>query len=104
MTVTEPDDGGTATATFTVTLTQAADEDVTIDFTTADGTAISGGTGVAETDYDLTSGTVTILAGQTSATIDVTVNGDEVYEGNENYFVNLSNINGPASIADNQGL
>jgi Ca2+-binding RTX toxin-like protein len=104
VTVTEPDDGGTATATFTVTLTQAADEDVTIDFTTADGTAISGGTGVAETDYDLTSGTVTILAGQTSATIDVTVNGDEVYEGNENYFVNLTDINGPASIADNQGL
>ena len=102
--VTEPDSGETVTATFTVTLSQAADQDVTVEFTTADGTAIAGGTGVAESDYGSTSGTLTILAGQTSATIDVTVNGDDYYEGAEQYYVNLTDAQGPATIADNQGL
>ncbi|MDT8442741.1 MAG: Calx-beta domain-containing protein, partial [Desulfuromonadales bacterium] len=104
VTVTEPDVEETVTATFTVTLSQATTEDVTIDFTTADGTAISGGSGVAENDYGFTSGTVTIPAGSTSATIEVTVIGDNYFEGNEQFFVNLSNATGPAVIVDDQGV
>jgi hypothetical protein len=105
VTVTEPDVEETVTATFTVTLSQAASTDVYVDFDTADGTAISGGTGVAEDDYDSNSGTVMIAAGTTSATIDVTVNGDDYYEGDEAYYVNLTGIaSGPATIDDGQGL
>ncbi len=105
VTVAEPAENTTSVATFTVTLSEPAAQDVVISFTTADGTAISGGTGVGEQDYGSTSGTVTILAGQTSATIEVTVSGDNVYEITEQYNVNLTGIvSGPATIEDDQGI
>ncbi|MEJ1469484.1 MAG: retention module-containing protein [Candidatus Sedimenticola sp. (ex Thyasira tokunagai)] len=90
-------------AVFTVTLSEASNVDVRVDFATADGTAISGGLGVGESDYGSQSGTVTISAGSTSATIEIEIFGDEVYETTEQYLVNLSNpVN--ATIADDQGV
>ena len=98
-------DPATTTAVFTVTLSEPSDTDVVISFTTADGSAISGGSGVGENDYGATSGTVTILAGQTSATIEVTVYGDIAPENIEQFFVNLTGIvSGNAAFADNQGV
>ncbi|HEV7232752.1 MAG TPA: Calx-beta domain-containing protein, partial [Sphingorhabdus sp.] len=48
-------------------------------------------------------GTVNFADGQTSATITVTVAGDTVFEGNDQFFVNLTNPTGGATISDSQG-
>mgnify|MGYP003385673035 CR=1 FL=1 len=113
VTVTEPDDyqeqfseyqeGPYVIATFTVTLSAATTQNVTVQFTTADGTAISGGIGVGKNDYGSTSGTLTIPAGSTTGTIQVYVFGDRVTEITEQFLVNLSApVN--AVIADGQGV
>jgi uncharacterized repeat protein (TIGR01451 family) len=91
-------DSGTVNATFNVTLSAANNaQTVTVDFATADGTAIVGA------DYQSNSGTLTFNPGVTSQTITVLVNGDTLDEANETFFVNLTNaVN--ASILDAQGL
>ncbi|MBZ0093975.1 MAG: retention module-containing protein [Sulfuricella sp.] len=91
------------TATFTVTLSNPSTQTVTVDFTTANGTAISGGAGVGENDYGSTSGTLTFGPGQTVATVAVTTNEDTVFEGSEQFALNIANpVN--ATIADSQGI
>ena len=91
-------------AVFTVTLSHAALSDVTVDFTTANGTAVSGGHGVNQNDYGQTSGTLTIPRGQTTGTIEVEILGDRGVESDSEYFyVNLSNAQG-AVIADGQAI
>ena len=87
---------GTADAVFTVTLTPAADQTVTVAYATAAGTATAG------TDFASRSGTLTFAAGTTTRTIAVAVNGDTANEPNETFFVNLSSPAG-AVIADAQG-
>ena len=77
-------------AIFTVSLNQVSDLDVSVSFTTADGTAISGGSGVDANDYGTATGTVIIPAGSLSSTIEVTVLGDIVVEGDEGFLVQLS--------------
>jgi hypothetical protein len=74
--------------TFSVSLTGDTDIDATFDFATAGLTAAQG------TDYADAAGTLTIAAGETDATIDVVVNGDVTYEGDETLSVTLSD---PAS-------
>jgi hypothetical protein len=88
---------GTTNFVFTVSLSAVSGRPVTVHFATANDTATAGN------DYQTTSGTLTIPAGQTSATIPVLVNGDRLAELNETFFVNLS---APASavIADAQGV
>ena len=80
-------DGGSTPFTFTVTRTGDSSDDVTLDWAVSgpgvDGADFAGGT--------LPSGTVTIRAGQTSATITVNVAGDTVKETNEGFAVTLSN-------------
>jgi len=87
---------GTVNAVFTVTLSTASDQTVTVDFATANGTATVG------SDYVATSGTVTFPTGTISQTITVVVNGDVLDESNETFFVNLSNPTN-AIIGDAQG-
>ena len=96
VTVTEGDTGIT-TATFTVALSAASEKTVTVDYATTDGTATT-----ADNDYNSDSGTLTFNPGDTSKTIDVTVNGDYNDEDNEQFTVVLS---GPvnASITDTTG-
>lgn len=90
-------------ALFTVTLSAPAAHDVRVDFTTIDGTAISGGDGVSERDYGNTGGTLVIPAGHTSGTIEVTIFGDRIVEGDESFYVRLSNpVN--AVIADGTAI
>lgn len=84
---------GTRLMTFTVTLSAAAAGPVTVAYSTADGTATSG------SDYVAASGTLTFAAGETSKTIQVTVNGDTAVEGNEAFTVRLANAAG-ATIID----
>ena len=74
----------TKTATFTLTLSAASGQTVTVNYATANGTATAG------SDYVAKSGTVTFAAGTTTQTITVTINGDTTREANETFFVNLS--------------
>jgi hypothetical protein len=88
---------GTTAFVFTVSLSATSSQAVTVNYATADGTAAAG------SDYQATSGTLTILAGQTTGTITVLVNGDRLAEANETFTVNLSApIN--ATIADGTGV
>jgi hypothetical protein len=88
---------GTVAATFTVRLSSASGQPVSVVYATGNGTAVAG------SDYQAVSGTVTFAPGETSKTITVLVNGDRLGESDENFVVNLS---GPtnASIADGQGV
>ncbi|MGQ0618861.1 MAG: Calx-beta domain-containing protein [Panacagrimonas sp.] len=87
----------TKIATFTVSLSAASSQTVTVNFATANGTAVAPG------DYTPRSGTLSFAPGVTSRTLGVTVKGDSTREPNETYRVNLS---GPANatIADGQGI
>jgi len=78
---------GTSPAGFTVTLSRASTESVTVAFATANGTAVAG-------DYVGRSGTMTFAPGQTSKTLNVSVRGDTLVEANENFTVKLSNAVG----------
>ncbi|TMK60102.1 MAG: hypothetical protein E6G54_03345 [Actinobacteria bacterium] len=91
-------DTGTSTLTFNVTLSHASSDTVTVDYTTNNGTAT-----VADGDYDAASGTVTFDPGQTTQTVDVTINGDTTHEADETFTVDLSNASN-AGIADGSGL
>ena len=66
---------GTTEALFTVYLEQAYDQDVTLTYATAAGSAAPG------SDYEhQSSGTVTIRAGDTTGTVRVLVLGDRIFE------------------------
>ncbi|HWC32128.1 MAG TPA: Calx-beta domain-containing protein, partial [Actinomycetota bacterium] len=95
VTVTEGN-SGTTSAVFTVSLSGASGTDVTIPYSTADGTATAG------SDYTAASGTLTIPAGQTSRTLAIAVTGDTVDETDEPFFVNMGSPTG-ATVADGQG-
>lgn len=88
---------GTTNFTFTVTLSPASTQKVTVQYETADGTATAG------YDYTSTSGTLTFKAGQTSKAVTVKVIGDKVIESDETFFVNLSSPTGGALLFDDQG-
>ena len=78
-------DENAGTATFTVTLSEAASSDVTVEYATGSGTATDG------TDYTGTTGTLTVLAGATTGTIEVPVTNDADNEDNETATLTLSN-------------
>lgn len=88
---------GTVNATFTVSLSAASTQTVTVNYATADGTATAG------SDYNQPRGeTVTFAPGTTSQTVSVAVNGDTTFEADETFFLNLT---GPvnATLNDAQG-
>lgn len=89
---------GDGTATFTVSLSQAVSQAVTVDVATLDGTALQTG------DYQAVSQTLTFNAGQTSQSVVVSIVDDAVTESNETFTLQLSNATGGASIFDNQGV
>jgi|GEM_PF-600632 len=94
------------TITFTVTRTGATEASASVDYTTADGTAVSTADGPGTPDYTATSGTLTFapsLAATATQTFTVSLSDDSVYEAVEQFVVNLSNTNG-ATIADGQGV
>jgi uncharacterized membrane protein len=80
--------GGTNTAVFTVTLTPASNQAVTVAYATEDGTA------TAPEDYAATSGTLTFQPGETVKTIGVPIVTDSDIEPDETFYVNLSNPSG----------
>jgi hypothetical protein len=89
-------EGGTVS--FTVSLSAAQAAPVTVDFATADGTAVAPG------DYTSGTGTVTFAPGDTSEPVTVATIDDALVEGAETFNVNLSNVTGNATIADATGV
>jgi subtilisin-like proprotein convertase family protein len=89
--------GHSSLAAFTVSLSAASATPVTVNYSTANGTALAG------SDYEASSGTVTFAPGQTTRTILVRTLDDTAAEPNETFTVNLSNAVG-TTIADGQGV
>ena len=97
---------GTRNATFTISLSTVSGRSITVNWATTAGTAIAG------TDYVAASGTRTIAAGSTTASVAITVNGDTQPEGDETFGISLSNpVNatvgdgsGAGTIANDDGL
>jgi predicted extracellular nuclease len=88
---------GTSTLTFTVALSAPAPVgDVTFDIATNDGTATD-----ADNDYEPRSLTgQTITAGNSNYTFDVTINGDNTFETNQDFAVNISNATNVAVVGN----
>ncbi|NET86648.1 MAG: DUF4114 domain-containing protein, partial [Kamptonema sp. SIO1D9] len=95
LTVNEGNDG-TNTASFTVNLDTVSNETVTVEYETADETAI------ASEDYTAIAATLTFNPGETSQTIDVETLADNIPEADETFSVNLSNATN-ATIGDRRG-
>jgi hypothetical protein len=85
-------DESSGTITITVTRTGDTSGAVSVDFATADGSAVAG------LDYTATSGTLNFAAGATSATFSVSVLGDSDFEGNETILLSLSNPSSGAEL------
>ncbi|MGF1566479.1 MAG: malectin domain-containing carbohydrate-binding protein [Nodosilinea sp.] len=83
----EPDSNGL----FTVSLSRAESANTTVAYSV-------GGTATAGADYTALAGTVTILAGQLSAAIPVTVLDDTAIEGTESVIVTLTGVAGATDV------
>ena len=87
--VVEGGGGDTATLTFTVTLSPASGDTITVNY--ADAGTSGGGTATSGTDYDaITAGTLTFAPNETEKTIEVTVKGDTADESHETVVIELS--------------
>ncbi len=83
--VDEPGVAGTSTdVIITLTMAAAVDSDITVNFSTSDGTATAG------EDYLANSGSLQFSAGSTEAGISVTILGDDVNEDTETFDIVLS--------------
>ena len=69
---------------FTVSLSKASSQRVTVQYATSDGTAESG------TDFTAASGTLTFAANETSKTVSVATTSDSADEENETFTLTLS--------------
>lgn len=88
---------GSTAFVFTVSLTEASATTVTVNYSTRAGSAD------ANTDYTTASGTVTFDPGELNQPVTISVVGDVVAEGDEEFFVDLSSPTGGASIGDGEG-
>ena len=97
-TSTSEGDAGTSTVRFTVMLSEATVDAVTMDYTTADDTATAG------EDYTAISGNLQIPAGETQFNLDVMITGDVDNEDDETFTLELSNQSQNAEFVDASGL
>jgi large repetitive protein len=84
--------------TFTVTLSAAYDQAVTVSFRTVNGTATTG-----DGDYVAQTGTLTFKPGETTRTITIEVNGDGRKEANEYFFLDLFGNSGNSLFTKSRG-
>lgn len=82
---------------FTISLSAANSSSVTVQYATANGTAVAG------TDYTAASGAVTFNPGETSKTVIIKIIGDTLVETSETLLLNLTSAAG-AAIGDGQGV
>jgi len=83
--------------TFTVNLSAAYDQPVTVSYRTVNGTATAG------SDYTSKSGTITFAPGETTKTITIEVKGDNKRESNETFYLDLFGLSGNALFTKNRG-
>ena len=76
-------------ANITVVRVGGTNGNLSVDYATADGTAIAG------QDYTATSGTLNFTSGETSKTIQVPILDDAVTEQDENFTISLRNTSNP---------
>src|SRR5260221_5160453 len=80
---------GVFNANFKISLSSARPDDVSVDFATQDASAVAG------VDYIATNGTVTFSPGETTKSVTVLLTPDDPGEGDEIFFLALSNpVNG----------
>jgi hypothetical protein len=89
---------GTVGAKFTVSLSAASSQTVSVRYATADGSASAAGG-----DYQSKAGTLTFAPGVTSQTVTVLVNGDRLRESNETFLLVLTDATN-AFLADMKGV
>nr|MCU0479524.1 putative Ig domain-containing protein [Chloroflexota bacterium] len=89
-------DAGTVTVSLSVVLAPSAPGTVTLQYATANGTAVAG------SDYTAATGTLTFAPGETAKTVSVSVTGDTAIEADETFFVRLSSVTG-AYVVDAEG-
>ena len=94
----EGNNNSTSLFNFVVTLSAASEKGVSVNFSTANGTATT-----ADGDYISKSGTLYFAPGVTSQTILISVKGDKKREPNERFYVNLSGATN-ATIGTAQGI
>ena len=83
--------------TFTVRLSVAYDQTVTVRYSTQDESAKAG------EDYVATSGTLTFASGQTTKTFTVVIKGDRNKESDESFSVWLTDASSNAQLWQNYG-
>jgi hypothetical protein len=91
--------GQTTSFTFTVTLSAAYDQPVTMSFKTTDGTAKT-----SDNDYVAKTGTITFAPGQTSKTITIVVNGDSKREADEVFYLDLFGNSSNSLFSKSRGI
>lgn len=85
--------------TFTVTLSAAYDQPVTMSFRTVNGAA-----NTSDGDYVAKTGTLTFNPGETIKTITITVNGDNKREASEYFYLDLFANSSNSSFTKNRGV
>jgi probable HAF family extracellular repeat protein len=98
VTKTEGRPGKKTLFTFTVTLSAAYDQPVTMSFRTVDGTATTTGG-----DYVANTGTLTFAPGETTKTITIEVKGDSKKEASETFYLDLFDLSSNALFTKNRG-
>ena len=91
--------GQTTLFTFTVTLSAAYDQAVTMSFRTVNGTATT-----SDGDYVAKTGTLTFAPGETTKTITIEVKGDSKRETNEYFYLDLYGLSINGLFTKNRGL
>ncbi len=91
-------DEGDTTASFIVKLNGPQAADVSVDFTTVDGTAEAG------VDYEALAGTVVIPAGETEVSIDVPIFPGNVSEENETFVMQITVLDTNDTYSANTGI
>ena len=84
--------------TFTVSLSAAYDQPVTVSYRTASGTATAG------SDYTSRSGTIAFAPGETTKTITVEIKGDNKRESNETFYLDLFGLSSNALFTKSRGI
>jgi hypothetical protein len=97
VTVVEGAAGTTVNAVFTVSLSAASGQTVTVVAASADATALAG------SDYVAKAKALTFAPGVTTTTLTVIVNGDALVEPTETFYVNLTSPVG-ATLGRAQGV
>ncbi|HEU4930762.1 MAG TPA: Calx-beta domain-containing protein [Pyrinomonadaceae bacterium] len=95
--VTAAETNGTISFNLLLSLSSPSSKQISVQYSTADGSAQAGSDYTAKTD------TFTFAPGASFGIISVVVNGDLVIESSENFFVNLTNPT-EATIVDSQGV